>query len=50
VENALAAPLQSVATFVSTYTLQTLGFPALSEGNVILIKEHRIGVVEKGLR
>jgi exosortase len=46
VETALAAPLQRVATVVSTYTLQTLGFPALSEGNVIRVKEHSIGVVE----
>jgi exosortase len=43
---ALANPLQRVATLVSTYGLQTLGFPALSEGNVILINETRIGVVE----
>jgi exosortase len=45
-ETALAQPLQRIATVTSTYTLQTLGFPALSEGNVILIKEHRIGIVE----
>jgi exosortase len=45
-ETALAHPLQHLATLVSTYTLQTLGFPALSEGNTILINETRIGVVE----
>ena len=45
-EIALAHPLQRVATLVSTYALQTLSLPALSEGNVILINETRIGVVE----
>lgn len=45
-EIALAHPLQRVATIASTYILQTAGLPALSEGNVILINETRIGVVE----
>lgn len=45
VETGLAQPLQGVATKIVTYSLQTLGFPALSEGNVILVKEARIGVV-----
>ncbi len=45
-EIALANPLQHVATLASTYALQTLGLPALSEGNVIVINETRIGVVE----
>ncbi len=43
---ALGANLQSVATFVSTYLLQTVGVPAISEGNVILLTEARLGVVE----
>ncbi len=43
---ALAHPLQRIATLASTYGLQTLGLPALSEGNVIQINETRIGVVE----
>lgn len=43
---ALTLPLQRIGTVASTYVLQTLGFPALSEGNVILLNEHRIGVVE----
>jgi exosortase len=43
---ALAQPLQRVATLASTYALQTVGLSALSEGNVILINETRIGVVE----
>ncbi len=46
VENALGQPLQSIATTVSTYLLQTLGFMAFSEGNVIQLNEARIGVVE----
>lgn len=45
-EIALAHPLQRLATLTSTYALQTLSLPALSEGNVILINETRIGVVE----
>lgn len=45
-EIALAHPLQRVATISSTYALQTLGFPALAQGNVIQINQTRIGVVE----
>lgn len=45
-EVALAHPLQRVATVASTYALQTLGFPALSAGNVVAINETRMGVVE----
>ena len=43
---ALGGPLQHIATVASTYALQTLGFPAVSEGNVIQIDQTRIGVVE----
>jgi exosortase len=46
IEMALSYPLQQVATLASTYALQTLGFPALAEGNIILINDARIGVVE----
>lgn len=46
VETALSGPLQRVATLTSTYALQTLGFPAVSEGNVIVMGDARIGVVE----
>src|SRR5206468_3303453 len=46
VEVALAHPLQRVATAASTYALQTLGFVAFSEGNVIRLGQVRIGVVE----
>src|SRR5262249_4440532 len=49
---ALAGPLQSLATVMSTFALQTLGFPALAEGNVILLNEVELGIVEacSGLR
>ncbi len=51
-EVALAGPLRSVATFVSTYSLQTLGFPAVAEGNVIVVGTARVGVADacSGLR
>jgi exosortase len=42
----MAPTLQRLATLASTYTLQTLGFPAISEGNIIMLNESRIGVVE----
>ena len=45
-EKALGPPLQSMATLASTFILQTLGFMAFSEGNVIQLNEARIGVVE----
>jgi exosortase len=45
-ETALSQPLQRVATQVSTYVLQLIGRPAFSEGNVILVGDARIGVVE----
>ncbi len=43
-EVALALPLRRVATLVSTYVLQTLGCPALAEGNVIWIDDIPLGV------
>lgn len=46
VENALGRPLQGVATRCTTWVLQTLGMPAVSEGNVILLEHGRIAVVE----
>jgi exosortase len=45
-EVALAHPLQRLATRVSTYALELLGFVAFAEGNVIRLGEIRIGVVE----
>ncbi len=49
---ALAEPLQRLATLTSTFALQTLGVPALAEGNVILLSEVEMGIVEacSGLR
>lgn len=51
-ETTLAGPLQSVATLASTFGLQVCGYPAISEGNVILIHDYTIGVAEacSGLR
>jgi exosortase len=46
VEVALAHPLQRLATAWSTYALQVLGLPALAEGNIIVIDEVRLGVLE----
>jgi exosortase len=43
---ALAQPLQRLATLASTYVLQTLGLPAVSEGDVILLNEGKLKVVE----
>ncbi|HZT80586.1 MAG TPA: exosortase/archaeosortase family protein [Gemmataceae bacterium] len=52
VAGALSGPLQRVATVASTFALQTIGLPAVAEGNVILLDEAEIGVVEacSGLR
>jgi exosortase len=46
VETAFGLRLQSVATLTSTYALQALGLPALSEGNTILLPGGAIGVAE----
>jgi exosortase len=48
----LAGVLQAIATQVSTFSLQTLGFPAFAEGNVITLSQGQIGVAEacSGLR
>jgi exosortase len=51
-DKALAGPLQQLATLVSTNILQTLGFFAQAEGNVIVLKDYDLGIVEacSGLR
>jgi exosortase len=51
-ETALTGRLQTLATIGSTFALQTLGQPAIAEGNVISIGEIRLGIVEacSGLR
>jgi exosortase len=46
VEMGLGAPLQRLATDASTVALQTVGLPALQEGNTISLGHARIGVVE----
>jgi exosortase len=46
IETALGPPLQFLATTASTFLLQTLGFMAFAEGNVIELDEARIGVAE----
>jgi len=42
----LGGTLQRIATATSAYVLQTLGVPAVTEGNVILLTNTRLGVVE----
>jgi len=46
VEVALAQPLRHVATLASTFVLQMLGYPAIAEGNIILIDDIKLGVVD----
>jgi exosortase len=46
VELLMSHPLRRVATVASTYSLQTLGFPALAEGNTILLDDYRLEVAE----
>ena len=46
VERNVGGPLKEIATFCSTYLLQTFGLPAVAEGHVILIDEVRLGVVD----
>jgi exosortase len=45
-ERNVGGPLKSAATVASTYLLQTFGFPAIAEGNLILIDEVKLGVVD----
>jgi exosortase len=45
-ETGLSRPLQQIATVAATYALQTLGQPAVAEGNIIIVNQARIGVVE----
>lgn len=45
-QTALSTQLQGVATQFSHYVLVSLGVPAVAEGNIILVEEVRIGVVE----
>ncbi len=45
-------PLQRVATIASTYMIQTVGIPAIADGNVINLGDSQVGVAEacNGLR
>src|SRR5262249_43265841 len=45
-ETALSQPMQRMATKSSTFLLQMLGFPAFAEGNIIVINEARVGIIE----
>ncbi len=49
---AMSSQLQWVATISSTFVMQTIGLPALAEGNVIHLNEFPINIVEacSGLR
>jgi exosortase len=49
---AMSGPMQTLATLSSTFVLQVLGRPALAEGNVILLNDIELGIVEacSGLR
>jgi exosortase len=49
---ALAHPLQRIGTLSSSYLLELCGIPAVTEGNVILLRQVDLGVVEacSGLR
>lgn len=51
-EIALQSPLRQIGTVASVYIMQTIGLPALAEGNIIVIGETRLGVAEacSGLR
>src|SRR5262249_35865348 len=46
VEVALGLPLQKIATLASTYLLQMFGFTAAAEGNVIVLNDVRLGIVD----
>ena len=39
-------PLRRFATLGATYVLQTFGYPALAEGNIIQIDQIRMGVID----
>lgn len=46
IESAMSGPLQSIATFASTFAIQVCGFPASSAGNTISINDVSVGVAE----
>jgi len=42
----LSQELQKIGTSISVFVLQTLGIPAVAEGNIIQLTKSRLGVVE----
>jgi len=52
IERGMLDPMQGMATAMSTFALQTLGFSAFSEGNRIMMGDLQMGVVDacSGLR
>lgn len=52
VATAMSGPLQRVATKLACWSLQTIGQPAVPEGNVILLGQHHLEVAQacSGLR
>ena len=42
----LSHPLQRAATIASTFALQTLGVPAMAEGNVIALRDGQLEIVQ----
>jgi exosortase len=46
VERFMQEPLKRVSTNLSAYMLQTLGFPALTEGTIIIMDTNELGVVD----
>lgn len=52
IEIALRQPLRELATVASTYTLQTFGLPAYSEGTAVIVNDVHLDIVEacSGLR
>ena len=52
VQGMMAHPLQRIGTHASVYVIQTLGIPAVDDGNVIKLIDKDLGVVEacSGLR
>ncbi|MGH7128036.1 MAG: exosortase/archaeosortase family protein [Planctomycetaceae bacterium] len=45
-ETGLRGPLRTIGTVASTYLMQTIGLPAISQGHVIIVNDSRIGVDE----
>ncbi len=52
VERMMMGPLRNLGTVTSTYVMQTIGLPAIAEGNIIHLGDNSIGVAEacSGLR